>query len=173
MKLKDGKELNIRKLTEEDALIVINYLDKVAGETDFLSFGKGEFKLTIEQEKNYIKTINNRKNSLLLSGWIDEELVAIGSINELFNRFAHRAEYGITVAKEYWGLGIAKAITQQLLDFAKENPQLMVIQLQVSSENKRAIQLYESLGFETIAKYKKFFKIKDIYYDALLMNLYL
>lgn len=37
--LKDSRELVIRKATEEDAEKVLEYLNIIGGETDFLSFG--------------------------------------------------------------------------------------------------------------------------------------
>lgn len=167
------QKFEIRQLREEDAQAALNYLNEVAGETDFLSFGKGELKITVEQEMVYINRVNEMKNSLLLSAWDKDELVAIGSVNELSGRFSHRVEYGISVKKNYWRKGIAREITKQLINFAKENEVITVIQLQVSAENERAISLYKNFGFKEIGIYEKFFKINQNYYDAILMNLYL
>ena len=50
---------------------------------------------------------------------------------------------------------------------------MQVIHLGVKADNENAIKLYKKLGFEKIGVYKNFFKINGIYYDEILMNLYL
>jgi len=43
----------------------------------------------------------------------------------------------------------------------------------VKSDNKRAIALYKKMGFQEIGVYPKYTKINGIYFDDILMNLYL
>ncbi|MEA4960851.1 hypothetical protein [Lutispora sp.] len=51
--LKNGEKLILRKPKVEDAENMIKYLNLVGGESDNLLFGKDEFRLTVEQEKEY------------------------------------------------------------------------------------------------------------------------
>lgn len=60
-KLKNGLELVIREAKKKDAGKIIDYVNKVAGETDYLTFGKGEFSMTEEAEGNFIENINKKK----------------------------------------------------------------------------------------------------------------
>ena len=58
----------------------------------------------------------------------------------------HRAEFGISLLKEYWGLGIGRALTEACIQCAKEAGYAQ-LELTVVAENERAIALYESVGF--------------------------
>ena len=59
-----------------------------------------------------------------------------------------------------------------LIAFAK-GAGLEVLQLEVRSDNERAVALYEHLGFEKMGLYKKFVKVDGRDFDAWYMNLYL
>ena len=62
---------------------------------------------------------------------------------------------------------------KELIEFAKMNGRTEIIHLGVKADNVNAIKLYKNMGFEEIGVYKKFFKINGLYYDEILMNLYL
>ena len=61
---------------------------------------------------------------------------------------------------------------EALIGFAR-NRGLEVLQLDVRADNRRAVALYESLGFEKLGLYRRFFKINGEYFDALSMTLQL
>ena len=61
---------------------------------------------------------------------------------------------------------------ESLISFAK-GAGLEVLQLEVRSDNERAVALYEHLGFEKMGLYKKFMKVDGRDFDAWYMNLYL
>jgi len=54
--LKNGKNPIIRSATKEDATAIVNYVNKIAGESDFLTFGKGEFEITVEKEEDILES---------------------------------------------------------------------------------------------------------------------
>ena len=56
-KLKNGEVLLIKEVQKKDAAQVLEYIDKVAGETDFLRFGPGEFNMSLEDEEKFIETV--------------------------------------------------------------------------------------------------------------------
>ncbi len=62
-------------------------------------------------------------------------------------RVRHRGEFGISVRKEYWGLGIASLMLDRLLDWARRSGIVTKINLRVRVDNLRAIRLYERKGF--------------------------
>ena len=45
--LKDNNELVIREVVKEDSKAIVEYCNKVAGDSDFLSFGENEFGISI------------------------------------------------------------------------------------------------------------------------------
>ena len=110
----------------------------------------------------------------MLLGKINGEIVSVGSLSGFSKaRIAHRGEIAISVKKSFWGHGIATAMMNELIRFGKEIANMKVIQLEVKTDNEKAVRLYEKLGFTKIGIYEKFFKINNQYYDAYLMNLYL
>jgi RimJ/RimL family protein N-acetyltransferase len=173
MILKNGQELTIVKAKPEDAKDILEYLNIVGGESDNLLFGKNGISMSIEQESNFIKNINNSNKSCMLIGRIDGILASIVSLSgSERERIAHRGEIAVSVRKDYWSLGVGSAMMEELIQFAKKAG-IEVIGLEVKSDNSNAIHLYEKFGFKRIGTYEKFFKIDGKYYNSELMNLYL
>ncbi|WP_051115624.1 hypothetical protein [Clostridium pasteurianum] len=70
IQLKNGQELILRKPAIEDTKKMIEYLNIIGGESENLLFGKNEFLLTVEQEIEYIKSMNSDINTLMILGII-------------------------------------------------------------------------------------------------------
>lgn len=174
MQLKNGKILHIRRAEKRDAQEILDYLNTIGGETDNLTFGPGELQLTLEQEELYIENTNSAPTSVCLVGVADDKIVCVGGLaGESKPRLMHQATLGITVLKEFWGLGVGSHMMDALIQFAKDNELIEIVHLSVRADNLRAIALYERLGFREIGRYPKFKKIGDVYYDQILMNLYI
>lgn len=62
-------------------------------------------------------------------------------------RNAHVAVLGISVHDAYQGLGIGRALLTAAIDAADRWLNILRIELEVYTDNGRAIKLYESLGF--------------------------
>ena len=76
------------------------------------------------------------------------------------------------VRTEYQGQGIGRRLMENLLELADNWLMLVRIELEVTTDNERAITLYQSFGFEVEGK-KKYAIIKDgKYADLLLMGRY-
>lgn len=172
--LKDGNLLVIRKVNKEDAAGIIEYMHLISIESDNLTFGKDGFQITVEQEEEFIESTSNDTNSIMLVGYVKDELVSIASISTpTRERIAHTSEIGLSVKKKYWNVGVGSALLTKLIEFAKQTNTIKIIHLKVRADNKSGIYIYNKLGFEEIGCYRKFFKIDESYYDALLMNLYI
>ncbi len=52
----DGRTVEIRAAVPADAAAMLEYLEAVSGESDFLTFGPGEFELTEAQEAEHLAT---------------------------------------------------------------------------------------------------------------------
>jgi len=74
---------------------------------------------------------------------------------------------GIAIRKEYRGKGIGKKLILKALEEGKNL--FEIIQLEVFSNNKIAISLYEKVGFITYGIFPNRIKRKDKYYDVILM----
>ncbi|HIZ48589.1 MAG TPA: GNAT family N-acetyltransferase, partial [Candidatus Gemmiger excrementavium] len=69
-----------------------------------------------------------------------------------------------------WGQGVGSALMARLLVFARKHG-VEIINLEVRSDNLRAIRLYEKYGFRRIGTSPAFFKIGGQYVDAEMMYL--
>lgn len=64
-----------------------------------------------------------------------------------------KATYHIFIGdRSYWGKGVAKEASKQILVYAFDVLNLQYVELKVNALNIRAIQLYRSLGFEETSK---------------------
>jgi len=77
--LTSGDTLIIRKAIKEDAINILEYIEKVAIESDNISFGPGEFGISPEQERNNINSLKESKNCIFILGLIKNEIVSIAS----------------------------------------------------------------------------------------------
>lgn len=172
--LKDGRALLLREAEGGDAAQVLEFLNRVGGESDNLLFGENGFPMAEDRERAFLELQRRAEKSLLLAGFVGDELVSISSVDALTarERVAHRASVSITVGKAYWNQGVGRRAMEALISFAK-SAGLEVLQLEVRADNRRAVALYEGLGFERLGLYKKFMKVNGRDFDAWYMNLYL
>ncbi|HQT86659.1 MAG: hypothetical protein B7Z58_16920 [Acidiphilium sp. 37-64-53] len=77
------------------------------------------------------------------------ELVGTASLNRYTGRRAHVAGLGINVADPWQGQGAGAALLAALIDLADNWLGLVRIELNVFTDNRRAIALYEKFGFVT------------------------
>lgn len=172
--LQDGRTLLLREADGGDAAQIVAFLNRVGGESDNLLFGKDGFPVPVEREAAFLEKQRQEGKSILLAGFVGEELVSIASCDALTarERVSHRASLSVTVGKDFWGLGIGRKAMEALVAFAK-SAGLEVLQLEVRADNHRAVALYEHLGFEKLGLYKNFMKVNGQGVNAWYMNLYL
>jgi RimJ/RimL family protein N-acetyltransferase len=172
--LKDGKKLILRKPLIEDAENIVNYLNLVGGESNNLLFGKDEFRFNVEQEKEFIKNINNDMNSIMILGLINNIIVSVALISgNNRKRIAHNSELAISVKKDFWNAGIGRAVMNELIHFVKEHDTIKIISLGVKASNLKAINMYEKCGFIKVGIHKNYFNINGEFDDEILMDMYL
>lgn len=163
----------IEKVTPDDAEDMLDYLKLIGSESDNLSFGAEGLPFFVEEERKYIQSVLDSKNSVILVAKKDDKIIGDCSISGHAGRFLHRGELGIAVAKDYWNMGVGSDLLEKVLDIAKSELNLEVISLEVRTDNRTAIHLYEKFGFVYMGTYEKFFKIGEDYFSADFMNLYL
>ena len=62
-------------------------------------------------------------------------------------KVAHRARFGISILKEYWGMGIGRVLMDACIDCARRACYAQ-LELEVVADNERALSLYRRTGFE-------------------------
>lgn len=91
-----------------------------------------------------------------------------------FNRIDYlnnRAEIGGELAVDYWGKNIAVEAVKAIVSFGFEQMNLHAIEAFVSPENRGAIHLLESLGFEKEAHFKDRICFNGAYLDMAVYTL--
>lgn len=53
----------VRRAVKTDAKALIDYLNIISGESDYLTFGTGQFGRSIEQEKDFIENVLTKENA--------------------------------------------------------------------------------------------------------------
>lgn len=84
-------------------------------------------------------------------------------------RHRHVCSLGISIADAYQGRGVGRALMNACLDFADNWANYPRVELSVHADNKRAISLYESLGFRPEGQHRDFSFREGGYVDALFM----
>ncbi|MCY3833933.1 MAG: GNAT family N-acetyltransferase [Chloroflexi bacterium] len=89
-------------------------------------------------------------------------------------KLRHVAEvYGVYVAPEMRGRGIASALVRRLLAELRALDQIEKVNLTVNSDLQAAVRLYEKLGFAIVGTARRELKVDGRYYDLHSMELYL
>ena len=154
----------------QDAAALLEYLKIIGGETDNLSFGPEGVPLDVEAEQAYLGMQAQSHDNIQLLAKVNGEIIGTASLNRKPNRMRHRAEFGISLKKAWWGCGAATLLAEGVLAFAREAG-IEQVNLEVRSDNRRAIALYEKLGFRKLCTFPGFFKINGVLIDFDFMNL--
>lgn len=173
--LRDGQKLIVRNPKIGDEQGLIDHMKAVDGETKFLAREPGEFSFTLEQEREFIESSINNENTFFLVGEIDGKIIANCSVGIVMNnkRYLHRAAIGIAVRKDYWHKGIGKRMMEECIKWCREKG-VEQLELEVVTQNNRAISMYESIGFQIQGTKKHALKYGDgSYADEYLMTLFL
>jgi RimJ/RimL family protein N-acetyltransferase len=170
-KLKNGESAIIRNASSSDAKKLLEYVNTICCESDFLTFGQGEFIMSVEQEESFLDHVSKQNNALYILAEIDGTI--IGSLNFSGGprpRTAHTGEFGISVLKKYWGNGIGTALINYLIEWCRQTGIIRKINLIARSDNLSAIHLYRKLGFVEEGVLTRNMQINGKFYDGLYMG---
>ena len=146
--LRDGRRCVLRNGAGPDAKAVLDNFILTHAQTDFLTSYPDEVSFTQEQEKNYLekKTENGREVELVAE--VEGVITGTAGVDMLgrAEKTGHRASFGISVDKAWWGLGIGRALTEACIECAGKAGYSQ-LELEVVADNERALALYKSLGF--------------------------
>lgn len=169
--LKSGERCTLRSPDADDAQAMLDFLKAVAAETDYMLRYPDEVTMTVTDEKAFITAQADSKKNMMIAALIDGKIagnIGLNCISEK-DKTKHRASIGIAVISEAWGKGIGSVLINEIICAAK-CADYEQIELEVSEENKRAIALYEKLGFTQYGKRPNGFRLRSgKYMNELLM----
>jgi RimJ/RimL family protein N-acetyltransferase len=169
--LRGGLHAELVHLDEGDAPATLAYFHRVSRETDFLGFGAGEYPRSVEEEAQSWRAFSDPAKGLALAARIDGELAGILTLSRpRLPRVQHAGQLGISVLKQYWGVGLGRALCEQGIVEARQIG-ISRIELHTRQDNHRAIALYEALGFEHEGRLRGAYRIGAVEYDDVVMGL--
>ncbi len=172
--LKDNLHLTLRSAEPGDAERILVHMNQIAGESENVTFGPGEFELSVEEERAFLQKTAESSNSLYVLAEIADEIVGTLSFNAGKRpRLQHAGEFGITVLRTYWNAGIGGCMLAYFISWAKQAEMIRKINLRVRVDNLPAIHLYEKYGFVHEGRVTREFYLHGQFIDAYMMGLQL
>ena len=147
--LKGGVELLVRNAVAPDARVLRETTQRAHAQTDYLLSYPDEQGTDDEQEARSLEETERSSNEVELVAVIDGRIVGSAGVYAVRSRrkVAHRARFGISILKEYWGMGIGRALIDASIDCAR-GAGYTQLELEVVADNERAMSLYRRAGFE-------------------------
>ena len=147
--LKDGRTCVLRSAEKTDAAEMLRYMVQVLSETPYLISSPEEFAaMPVEKEEAFIENILSAERAVMVTAFDGDRIIGTADLRSAGarQRVQHRCGMGITILKEYWGVGLGSQMMQAIIDCAKDLGYEQ-LELEVVAENRRAISLYTKFGF--------------------------
>lgn len=178
IKIFGDKKITIRKLSKKDlkrAKEFLGFINSLIREEAKILVKK---ELTLKEEKEKLKRFLEsigKKTMIFLVAEHDGKIIGTTSIDLGRGRKDHIGGFGITIIQDYRGIGLGKHLISEVIRLARKelNPKPKIIQLEVYTNNKPAINLYKKTGFKIVAKIPKQIQYKSKLIDELIMLKYL
>ena len=157
--LKNGKACLLRTADGNDAQAMLDSFNLTHAQTDFLRTYPDENTISVEDERRYLNEKAESAREIEICAVVDGKIVGSAGIECVGDRrkTRHRAELGISVERDFWGLGIGRALTCACIECARQAGYVQ-LELDVLAENARAYALYGSLGFTEYGRNPKGFR---------------
>ena len=160
--LKDGRRCVLRNAAAADGEAVFDVFNRTHAETDYLLSYPDENSYDPEQEAQFLQEKTDSPQEIEILALVEGKAAGVAGIEAVGtkHKVRHRAEFGISILREYWGLGLGRALTDACIRCAREAGYLQ-LELNAVAENERAISLYRSVGFEEFGRNPRGFRSRS------------
>lgn len=167
--MNNGREALLRNADKQDGQEVFDVFNRTHEETDYLLSYPDENSFSAQEEAAFLEKKTDSSDEIEIVAVVDGRIVGTAGIEAAGkkDKVRHRAEFGISVLKEYWGLGLGKALTKACIQCAKDAGYEQ-LELDVVAENERAAAMYRNLGFVEFGRNPKGFKSRITGYQELI-----
>ena len=168
IKLKDGRECILRNGEERDGQAVLANFILTHEQTDYLLSYPDENTMTAEQEGRFLQQKTDSETEIEILAELDGAVAGLAGIESVGGRdkIRHRADFGISIDRQYWNLGIGTALMNACVDRARKAGYEQ-IELSVVAENEPALAMYRKAGFEEYGRNPRGFKSRLTGYQEL------
>ena len=128
----------------------------------FLTTYADEGTHSVEDMEERLAAQKASRTEIEICAFVDGILVGSAGNHALSTRekLRHRADFGISILREYWGQGIGAALTGACIDCAKEAG-FRQLELEVVGDNENAVRLYKKYGFVEYGRNPRGFLTRD------------
>ena len=166
----------VREAQEADAGAMLDYLVELTMEPELplLLTRERALSFTVKSEQEMIRQCQRAANRLWLLA-LDGSRV-VGSLDMTGGsrpESAHNVALGISVAKDWRDRGVGRALMTRGIEWARAADGVSRVELEVFSDNARAIHLYEQMGFVAEGLRRRAFIKDDVEIDSLMMAMLL
>jgi RimJ/RimL family protein N-acetyltransferase len=162
----------IREAVKEDAEQLLAHSKHIIETSPFMVSSPEEFSFSIEQEERWIEEQRKTGGAVFVA---EENGKVVGMLNFRVTprkKLLHHGLTGISIREEYCNQGLGTKLMETLIAWAKEQPSIEMLCLEVLSTNDWAIHVYKKLGFQEEGRRVDHIKQLDgTYVDDILMYL--
>lgn len=169
-------EITIREAQEADARAMLDYLAVLTSEpgVPILLSHERASSFTVESERELIRRHRDQPNSLWLLAVEGERVVGMLNMDGGGRpESAHSVSLGVSVARDWRGRGVGRELMTRAIEWARRTEGISRVELEVFSDNARAIRLYERMGFATEGLRRRAYVKDGVAIDSLMMALLL
>ncbi|MDD6021242.1 MAG: GNAT family N-acetyltransferase [Oscillospiraceae bacterium] len=167
--LKNGKKCCLRNAVESDGQAVFDLFNLTHAQTDFLLSYPDENSFDAVQEGAFLQGKTESKNEIEIIAVVDGVTAGMAGIEAIGSKYKvrHRADFGISVDKQFWGLGIGSELMNACIECARKAGYVQ-LELNVVAENEKAISLYKKAGFVEYGRNPKGFNSRTAGFQELI-----
>ena len=161
IRLRDGRSCVLRSAAERDAQAALDSFNLTHAETEFLTTYPDETAFSAEEEGRFLQKKAESANEAEILAELGGRVVGMAGISAVGakDKLRHRAQFGISIERACWGLGIGRALTRACIACA-EAAGYAQMELEVVADNERAIALYRIEGFAEYGRNPRGFRTR-------------
>ena len=147
-----------------EVMVMIDRIKKIIG----LSY-PDENSFDAVQEGAFLQGKTESKNEIEIIAVVDGVTAGMAGIEAIGSKYKvrHRADFGISVDKQFWGLGIGSELMNACIECARKAGYVQ-LELNVVAENEKAISLYKKAGFVEYGRNPKGFNSRTAGFQELI-----
>jgi RimJ/RimL family protein N-acetyltransferase len=179
-----SEPFHIRKVTVDDAAYIVKYLREILCDPMASIADLDEMVLDSFREREHLRKLETSDNGLGIVAVLPsvkagnfftvenrDEIIGFLTLEPTRRRkVRHVVELGMSVREDWRGKGVGRKLVEYALEWANQNSHVEKITLNVFSENKAALNLYETTGFIIEGRLIDQINVGGDYQDLILMG---